>query len=80
MARYAPAGTKRIARHIVKCLTKPVGAIIMAQHGAVCFGADAAEAFAQAEALEDLCRNLILLKFQPWPLLTGDMKERPCSL
>lgn len=31
----------------------------MAQHGAVCFGADAAEAFAQAEALEDLCRNLI---------------------
>lgn len=59
VARYASAGTKRIARHIVKCLTKPAGTIIMAQHGAVCFGADAAEAFAQAEALEELCRDLI---------------------
>ncbi|AIN93052.1 class II aldolase/adducin family protein [Treponema putidum] len=59
VARYAPAGTKRIARHIVKCLTKPAGAVIMAQHGAVCFGANADEAFAQADALEELCRNLI---------------------
>lgn len=59
VAKYAPSGTKKIARYAVKCLTRPAGAIIMAQHGAVCFGSDADEAFKQAEALEDLCRNLI---------------------
>ncbi|UTC75448.1 class II aldolase/adducin family protein [Treponema sp. OMZ 792] len=59
VAKYASSGTKKIARNTVKCLTRPAGAIIMAQHGAVCFGADADEAFKQAEALEELCRNLI---------------------
>ncbi|UTC62148.1 class II aldolase/adducin family protein [Treponema sp. OMZ 787] len=59
VARYAASGTKRIARNAVKCLTRSAGVIIMAQHGAVCFGKDADEAFVQAEALENLCRNLI---------------------
>ncbi|UTC67365.1 MULTISPECIES: class II aldolase/adducin family protein [unclassified Treponema] len=59
IAKYAPAGTKKIARHAVKCLAKSSGAIIMAQHGALCFGEDEDSAFDKAEALEELCRNLV---------------------
>lgn len=59
IAKYAPSGTKRIARYSVKCLKKSSGSIILAQHGCLCFGANADEAFTQAEALETLCRSLL---------------------
>lgn len=59
IARYAPSGTKKIARYSVKCLKKSSGSIILAQHGCLCFGGNADEAFLQAESLEILCRNLL---------------------
>ena len=58
---YGLPGTKKLRKGVTKALRlSPSKAVIMAHHGALCFGKDSAEAFAVAETLEKLSTEYIL--------------------
>lgn len=58
---YGLPGTKKLKKGVTAALKlSPSKAVIMAHHGAVCFGADLDEAFAVANSLEKVCTEYIL--------------------
>ncbi|HEY8392700.1 MAG TPA: class II aldolase/adducin family protein, partial [Capillibacterium sp.] len=63
-AGYGLPGTKKLWRQVGQALAKSAGqAVIMKHHGALCFGADAAEAFAVASQLEAACAAFLLDRY-----------------
>ncbi|MCI1674720.1 MAG: class II aldolase/adducin family protein [Ancrocorticia sp.] len=59
-AAYGLPSTKRLQRNVHEALVHSTGhAIIMKQHGAVCFGRDADEAFRAAQDLEEACQKYV---------------------
>lgn len=59
-ASYGLPGTKKLRRNVAKALNRSKGnAIIMKNHGALCFGSDYEEAFRTARELEDACERFI---------------------
>jgi L-ribulose-5-phosphate 4-epimerase len=67
-APYALPGTKRIRQGVAKALESATGnALILKNHGAVCFGKDDEEAFLVATHLEQICEELISAQY-PKPL------------
>ena len=59
VAAYGMPSTKKLARGVAAALAQANGAILMAHHGAVCYGADAAATFAAAQGLEDACERFL---------------------
>lgn len=59
-AGYGLPGTKKLTTNVASAVAGTEShAIIMANHGAVCYGKDYAEAFTAARELEDVCREVI---------------------
>ena len=59
-AAYALPGTKKLRRNVAEALVRSKGnAVIMKNHGAVCFGANYDETFKTAHELEDACKDFI---------------------
>ncbi len=58
---YGLPGTKKLRNGVTKALKmSPSKAVIMAHHGALCFGKDSEEAFQVANSLEKVCADYIL--------------------
>lgn len=58
---YGLPGTKKLKKGVTKALRlSPSKAVIMAHHGALCFGKDSEEAFQVANSLEQVCAQHIL--------------------
>ncbi len=58
---YGLPGTKKLRKGVTKALhLSPSKAVIMAHHGALCFGKDSEEAFQVANSLEKVCADYIL--------------------
>ncbi len=58
---YGLPGTKKLKKGVSAALKmSPSKAVIMAHHGALCFGKDSAEAFEVARSLENVCTDYIL--------------------
>ncbi len=61
MGSYGLPGTKKLKKGVTKALRlSPSKAVIMAHHGALCFGKDSEEAFQVANTLEQVCTKHIL--------------------
>lgn len=61
VAAYALAGTKKLRRNISRALSRSQGqAVIMKNHGALCFGKDYNETFTVAHELEKACRSYVI--------------------
>lgn len=61
ISSYGLPGTKKLKKGVTEALKlSPSKAIVMAHHGAVCFGADLDEAFEVASSLEKVCGEYIL--------------------
>ncbi len=59
-ADYALPGTKKLKRNVAKVISDSKSkAVIMRNHGALCFGIDYEEAFLAASELEDICSRSI---------------------
>lgn len=64
-ASYALPGTKKLRRNVSEALSCSKGnALIMKNHGAICFGKDDEQTFQVASSLEDACKNFIIKKFE----------------
>ncbi len=58
---YGLPGTKKLKKGVTNALRlSPSKAVIMAHHGALCFGKDSEEAFQVASSLEKVCADYIL--------------------
>ncbi|MBQ8016337.1 MAG: class II aldolase/adducin family protein [Clostridia bacterium] len=58
---YGLPGTKKLRKGVTNALKlSPSKAVIMAHHGALCFGKDSEEAFQVANSLESVCKDYIL--------------------
>ncbi len=58
---YGLPGTKKLKKGVTNALRLgPSKAVIMAHHGALCFGKDSDEAFEVASSLENVCADYIL--------------------
>ncbi|MBQ7838581.1 MAG: class II aldolase/adducin family protein [Clostridia bacterium] len=58
---YGLPGTKKLKKGVTNALKlSPSKAVIMAHHGALCFGKDSDEAFEVANSLEKVCADYIL--------------------
>lgn len=63
-ASYALPGTKKLRRNVKAALSKSKGkAVIMKNHGALCFGKDYDEAFSVACELEKACESFIVRQY-----------------
>lgn len=61
---YALPGTKKIRQGVRAALEETTGnALILKNHGAICYGKDDAEAFLVAEELEAVCKAFIANKY-----------------
>lgn len=61
MGSYGLPGTKKLKKGVTKALKlSPSKAVIMAHHGALCFGKDSEEAFEVANSLEKVCADYII--------------------
>lgn len=61
LGSYGLPGTKKLRKGVTKALKlSPSKAVIMAHHGALCFGKDSAEAFEVANSLEKVCADHII--------------------
>lgn len=59
-AAYGSPGTRRLSRNVAAALSRAEGkAVIMKNHGALCFGRNYDEAFAAAAELENACREYL---------------------
>ncbi|MDC7231041.1 MAG: class II aldolase/adducin family protein [Sphaerochaetaceae bacterium] len=68
-SRYGLPGTKALRNRVGKVLENCASpAVLMANHGALCFGSSPQEAFSIAEALEGLCKDQV---FNLAPLLSS---------
>ena len=73
LAAYGLPGTGKLRKGVVRALKRSDSkAVIMKHHGAVCLGKDYDEAFAIAQALEEVCR---LVVFQRYRALTNKPAE-----
>lgn len=60
IAGYGLPGTKKLKKAVAKIIEKKSSkGIIMAYHGALCFGVDEEEAFAVAEQMEQICEQYL---------------------
>lgn len=67
-ARYALPGTKALRGQVERVLdTQPHASLLLARHGALCFGAGMEETYAIADALETVCAQAV---FAQAPLLS----------
>lgn len=63
-AQYGLPGTKKLRKGVSAALARSKGkAVIMKNHGALCFGADYEETFQVAKELENACEQFILDQF-----------------
>lgn len=64
-ASYALPGTKKLRKNVSQALRRSNGnAIIMKNHGAICFGKDDEEAFGLASDLENSCNDYIVKQYK----------------
>ena len=59
VAAYGLSGTKKLIRNVEAALAKENGAILMAHHGALCYGKEYGETFSAALALEEACERFM---------------------
>jgi len=66
-AAYGLPGTSRLRKNIESCIrSNPYDEIfLMARHGALILGSDMDEAFARADALENICKKLVEARVKP---------------
>lgn len=77
---YGLPGTKKLRKGVTKALhLSPSKAVIMAHHGAVCFGKDSTEAFEVANALEKLSGEYILSKAKEKLNIKANTLEEFCT-
>ncbi len=63
-AAYGLPGTGKLKRNVVAALNRSEGkALLMANHGALCLGADSGEAFSLAARLEQICADYIIRRY-----------------
>ncbi|GLX66463.1 class II aldolase/adducin family protein [Paenibacillus glycanilyticus] len=75
---YALPSTKKLQRNVAKALAQTSNkAIIMKNHGAVCYGTDDAEAFAVALELETASQNYVENAYKR---LSGELESSPVDL
>ncbi len=77
-ADYALPGTEELASNVAEAFRKTDGrAVIMKNHGAICYGKDCEEAFATACMLEDMCGEyLYALGIKPWKMENEEIYGR----
>jgi L-fuculose-phosphate aldolase len=64
-APYALPGTKKLKKGAAQVLSASGSrAALLANHGAVCFGQNAEEAFQTAQTLEEVCEKFIQMEFR----------------
>lgn len=68
VADYGLPGSKKLCKNTAAAVEASKGqAVIMSNHGAVCYGKDYAEAFAVAQMLEDACADYLQnIGVEPW--------------
>ena len=65
LAAYGLPGTGKLRKGVVNALKRSDSkAVIMKHHGAVCLGKDYDEAFAIAQALEEVCRKVVFDRYR----------------
>ncbi|GMK42646.1 aldolase [Paenibacillus sp. CCS19] len=75
---YALPSTKKLAHHVAASLSNTTNrAIIMKNHGAVCYGADDEEAFNVALALESACQRFVGDVYRS---ISGDTHAEPAAI
>jgi L-ribulose-5-phosphate 4-epimerase len=74
---YALPGTKKIRRGVSAALQIASGrALILKNHGAICFGKDAEEAFQAATELESACSEFIAAKYPEPTAMESTLRSR----
>ncbi|MBR5562398.1 MAG: class II aldolase/adducin family protein [Clostridia bacterium] len=77
---YGLPGTKKLKKGVTNALKLgPSKAVIMAHHGALCFGKDSEEAFEVASSLENVCTDYILANAKEKLGLKSDNLNDFCS-
>lgn len=77
---YGLPGTKKLKKGVTKALRlSPSKAVIMAHHGALCFGKDSEEAFQVANMLEQVCAKHILTSAKEKLGINSDNLNDFCS-
>lgn len=71
VAPYAPFGSQELADNVERAMEGRTG-VLMANHGAVCWGADLHEAYKRATYLEWVCRLWLTAKNVGEPRLLSD--------
>jgi L-fuculose-phosphate aldolase len=68
LAGYGLPGTKKLRENVAEALSRlPSRALLMANHGALCFGENRGQAFAAARALEEECGRFLAPPPAPSP-------------
>jgi Ribulose-5-phosphate 4-epimerase and related epimerases and aldolases len=68
-AQYALPGTKALRKNVAEALRKTTShAVIMKNHGTICYGRDYESTFQTAHQLEELCREFISRKKKTDPI------------
>lgn len=77
---YGLPGTKKLKKGVTNALRLgPSKAVIMAHHGALCFGKDSEEAFEVASSLENVCADYILASAKEKLGINSDNLDSFCS-
>ncbi len=77
---YGLPGTKKLRKGVTNALhMSPSKAVIMAHHGALCFGKDSDEAFEVANMLESVCTEYILTNAKNKLGIKADTLEEFCT-
>lgn len=77
---YGLPGTKKLRKGVTNALRLgPSKAVIMAHHGALCFGKDSEEAFEVASSLETVCADYILANAKEKLGIKSDNLDDFCS-
>ena len=77
---YGLPGTKKLKKGVTNALKLgPSKAVIMAHHGALCFGKDSDEAFDVASSLENVCADYILASAKEKLGINSDNLDSFCS-
>ena len=77
---YGLPGTKKLKKGVTNALKLgPSKAVIMAHHGALCFGKDSEEAFEVASSLENVCTDYILASAKEKLGINSDNLDSFCS-
>ncbi len=80
MGSYGLPGTKKLRKGVTKALKLSLSkAVIMAHHGALCFGKDSEEAFEVANSLEKVCADYILANAKSKLGLKSDNLDDFCT-